>query len=190
MNKNDALRIKKGITMLFLTAFSFLVFFPSLLFSQNINKGYFNRTKLALLPGVGDNGSAFHQSGTEISNVNGWYVNSRLALGIGVGIVPYVNPTITTIPVFGNVNYSLRDKKSTPYLFGNLGYSFLTNSHTSGGLLAEIGTGWQFKLGRKSFIGPEIGYRHQKYRIQYYDGPDGSVGDQLNALSIGVTIRF
>jgi len=79
------------------------------------------------------------------------------------------------------------NKKSTPYFYGNVGYSFTTNRQTSGGLLSEIGTGWQFGLGLKSYIGPEIGYRHQEYS---YDFSDGSVAGNLNSLSIGLILTF
>jgi len=173
--------------VLLLTCF----FCPLFLFSQTIKEGYFNRTKLGVLPGLtNEEGSAFKQRGTEISNINGWYLNPKLAIGLGLGIAAYVNPTITTIPVYGSINYALANKRSTPYFYGNLGYSFTTTRYTNGGLLSEIGTGWQFGLGRKSQFGPEIGYRYQKYNYEFIDGSDGNIGGHLNSLSIGIVFTF
>jgi len=117
-------------------------------------------------------------------------VNSKLAIGLGVGIAAYVNPTITTIPVYGSINYSLANKRSTPYFYGNVGYSFATTRHTNGGLLSEIGTGWKFGLGRKSHLGPEIGYRYQEYNYEFIDSSYGNIGGHLNSLSIGIVFTF
>jgi len=41
--------------------------------------GYFNRTKLGVLPGLtNEEESPFKQRGTEISNINGWYINTNI----------------------------------------------------------------------------------------------------------------
>lgn len=55
------------------------IFCPLFLFSQSIKEGYFNRTKLGVLPGLtNEEGSPFKQRGTETSNINGWYINTNI----------------------------------------------------------------------------------------------------------------
>ncbi|WEK21403.1 MAG: hypothetical protein P0Y49_09655 [Candidatus Pedobacter colombiensis] len=159
--------------------------------AQDVNrKGYFNKTKVGFLPGLKDQqGAAFKQRGTEISSVNGYYVTPKLALGVGVGIAAYVNPTVTTIPVYIQANYDLTNGKSTPYLFGGTGYSFSVTSHTGGGLMAEGGLGWKIPIKTRTSISPELGYRYQRVSYDFVDAP-GSIKDNLSSISIGVSLRF
>ena len=133
-------------------------------------------------------GSSSRQRGTEISQVFGWYIANGLAVGPGAGIDSYVSPNITIIPLYGSLNYTPRSDASGLAIYGNLGYGFAANRRTSGGLVAEAGLGWKFRLSEWSRLGPEIGYRQQGYGLDY--GNKGGMNYRLKALSVGVVLNY
>ena len=143
---------------------------------------YFNKSFIGFLPSTNNSGNSFSkQRGTLISTVNGIKINSNLAVGIGVGIGAYVNPTFTSIPVFLDGNYYLYKKNNSPYAYADLGYSFSTANFIKGGILLEAGLGWKFKITDKFMLGPQVGYRNQSINKNT---------DHLGSISIGVTSTF
>ena len=162
--------------------------------SSNINaqdlsrKGFFNKTKLGVAirmntspsySGIGDEGN-----GTEITTINGWHINKHVSLGLGLSASTYINPTLTSYPVFANAHYYFKESVKTPYTFTNLGYGITSNRY-NGGLLYEIGAGYNLKLGKKTALTPEISYKYQDFR---YKTSDGKIA--LSSIALGIGILF
>ncbi|RRN76145.1 hypothetical protein EIM50_26175 [Pseudoxanthomonas sp. SGD-10] len=172
------------------------LFFPVLLiislssYAQSPREGYFNKTKLSIplrLSTTPEYQSGFFDKsghGTEITNINGWHFNQKLAIGLGISVTSYVGPTISTYPVFGNLNYYFKDSPSSPYVYGNAGYGLVFKKNYEGGAMLEIGSGLNLKLGKKSRLTPEVGYKFQK--INASSNHDISI----SSLNIGLGLMF
>lgn len=160
---------------------------------ESDRQGYFNITKVGFLFRLNESpaqtGLSRYGNGTEISTINGWNLNSQLAAGIGIGISTYINPTITTFPVYADVRYYFKDTRKTPYLFSNIGYGIITKDNRDGDFLFEAGAGWSLRLGKKMNLTPEIGYRHQEYNIRF-DGSSDKIDAEINSISVGIGIHF
>lgn len=176
--------MKKSILI---QTFAIILFITTVAYTQEKEIGYFNRFRIGFLPGIqNQNESAFKQRGTLISTINGWKFNAHLGAGLGVGISSYVNPTITMIPIYANIDYYFLKKRSTPYIYGNVGYSFATTNAINGGLLTDVGLGWKFSAGKKINLGPEFGYRYQEYKHDF----NTSVKERLKSIFVGFNIMF
>ncbi|MBB2148275.1 hypothetical protein [Pedobacter gandavensis] len=181
---------RKNWMLAMLLSLSITCYKSSVSAQSSIKRGYFNKTKVGFLPGLNDQDQrGFKQRGTEITNVNGYFVSPQFTVGIGLGIVAYVNPTITTIPIFIHAEYDLKNGKSVPYLFGGTGYSFSTANLTTGGLMAESGLGWRIPASNRTSISPELGYRYQRVKYKFI-GSSGYAKDNISSLSIGASLRF
>lgn len=153
--------------------------------AQPMRSGYFNKTKIGVpfrletSPSVSQKGH-----GLELHNINGWHVTSKLSAGIGVSSIGYVNPTISTYPIYGNAVYHFKESSKTLFVYGNAGYGIVFKNPFDGGLFLEVGTGINIKLGKRNNIVPELGYRFQKI------GSISSEDFSLQSLSFGVGILF
>ena len=136
------------------------------LFAQKITKqekGYFNLTEL----GYHAAGSIVKETifggnedpsnpgwGISVKNINGIFVNNNLSLGIGIGLDSYgfkngnsdAYPGFTTLPIFGDLRYYLKNKANTFFAYGDLGSSVAISDGFSRGLLYNIGIGYKFKV--------------------------------------------
>jgi hypothetical protein len=160
--------------------------------AQQQKGSYFNKSKLGILPGLkGTATNSFNsQGGTQLATVQGIYLTEQLALGLGIGTSSYTNPYISSFPIYLNADYYLFKKKSTPYLYGNLGYNFVHTDPLKGGVFSESGLGWRFKTGKKNgYMGPEIGYRYITYGYSLANNP-GTAHDYLDALSLSFSFSF
>ena len=175
------------------TIFSSLMLLMSVASLAQQQKGsYFNKSKLGILPGLkGTSTSSFNsQGGTQLATVQGIYLTEQLALGLGIATSSYTNPYISSSPIYLNTDYYLFKKKSTPYLYSNLGYNFVHTDPLKGGIFTESGFGWRFKTGKKNgYMGPEIGYRYITYGYSLANSP-GTANDYLDALSLSFSFSF
>lgn len=161
-------------------------------FSQDdLREGYFNKTKLGFLLRLDEKpegrGLSKNGSGTEMSTINGLYLNESVSMGIGIGISTYVNPTITSIPLYADFQYFLLKRKKTPFLYADLGHSFLSKKNYQGGMIFNAGLGYNLKLARHLRISPELGYRLQKYSIT---SGNSKIDASVSSLAVGVSVSF
>lgn len=166
-----------------------LLLFTTLINAQDLSrKGFFNKTKLGVAirmntspsySGIGDEGN-----GTEITTINGWHLNQHVSLGLGISASTYINPTLSSYPVFANAHYYFKESFKAPYTFANLGYGITSNRY-NGGLLYEIGAGYNLKLGKKTALTPEISYKYQDFR---YKTSDGKIA--LSSIALGIGMLF
>lgn len=163
-------------------------------YSQEITrKGFFNKTKVALLVRLKtepelNTTSQFNKmrNGTEITTINGWYINSKFGVGLGVSSTSYVNPTLTFYPVFANFHYYFIDKVKTPFIFGNVGYNIEFKEFYKGGLLYEAGLGYNFKLSKNTALTTDFAYKYQDFGFEFFTDQKAS----LQSLSLGIGFLF
>ncbi|MBY0245357.1 MAG: porin family protein [Sphingobacteriaceae bacterium] len=162
----------------------------SLVFAQKINEGTFSKIKIGALSRINksDNNTIGDEGGNEISYIHNYFINPHFSVGVGAGIIGYLNPTVSTVPIFANATYHVFKEGSSPYLYSNLGYSIWLAENQNGSVFTELGLGLKFKVGKKLKIAPELGYRYQ--RFEYDFGELGKLSDYLSSLSIGVSFYF
>ena len=114
-------------------------------------------------------------------------MNESVSVGIGLGITTYVNPTITSIPLYADLQYFLLKKAKTAFVYVDLGHSFITKKHHSGGMMFGSGLGYNLKLARSVRISPELGYKIQKYSIK---SGNSEIDASVSSLSVGAAVSF
>lgn len=158
--------------------------------AQNKKWEYFNKIKIGFLPGLNDpDDSPFKQRGSELSVINGVYLGSQTAIGIGIGSAAYVDPTIAMYPVYADFEYYFRNKKNTPFVYSKLGYAFTITKSNIGGVMGGVGAGWRFKSGKNGYWGIESGYRQQQYGYKFSNVAE-VINEQIRSISIAVNFSF
>ncbi len=164
------------------------VFFIKSIYAQepSLRQGYFNKTKIAIAIRTNTSPSNKKEgNGTEITTINGFHLNNKLSLGLGISATSYINPTVSTYPVFANVHYYIKDTRKTPFIFGNLGYNIPPSNSYKGGVLMEVGGGYNLKLGKKIALTPELSYKYQDFKFKASDGKLA-----LSSISMGIGLLF
>lgn len=160
--------------------------------AQNTSRhGFFNKTKLGALirtktEPTGTTNFSKMGNGTEITTINGYFINSTWAVGLGISANSYVNPTLSMYPVFANIHYYFKDQAKTPFAFANMGYNIFFDDFYKGGILYEVGLGYHLKLGKKTILTPEIAYKYQDYNMKNASTKKSN----LQSISLGVGILF
>lgn len=140
--------------------------------------------------------------GVSLSTTNGIYLTDQLSVGINLAIQSYTDAP-TFYPVSVEAAYFFKNEEKTPYVYGNLGRSFVSAGDLikSGGISSELGIGWIFKLW-KIRVSPEFSIRNERFRVrtfEYVENKDGTyqyqttgpyVGDNLFQYSFGLGIFF
>jgi hypothetical protein len=117
-------------------------------------KGYFNLTKIGLIPG--------NPTGASFITINGYQVNPYLLSGIGIGIEKF---DFESYPIFGNIQYNFMNERFSPFISFYGGYSFVKRNDGDikryGGILfgSEVGFKSYFNDNFAFYMG--IGYRYQ-----------------------------
>ena len=126
-------------------------------------KGYFNLTELGYHAAdsfvketifSGNEDPSNPGWGISVKNINGIFVNANLSLGIGIGLDAYsfkngnsdAYREFTTMPIFGDVRYYLKNKANAFFAYGDLGSSVAISDSFSRGLLYNLGIGYKFKV--------------------------------------------
>lgn len=185
----------KNTNSLFLSSI-FLIASSIHAFAQdgNTRSGYFNNTKVGLMSVL-----SAEYGGGFISTVNGWHFTENLSAGIGISVQGYRDAPVF-YPVSAHAAYFLKETISSPYVYGNVGYSLTFEELYKGSMSYELGLGWQFKVGGIS-MGPEVGFRREGWRartaeitqtqgetIIAYTGP--YVKDFLRQINFGISLFF
>lgn len=107
--------------------------------------GYINTSGFELLAGADETSPYFY-------TMNGYQFNPRIAVGIGIGYIPYRDP-LDLLPVYLQLNVNMVEANSAPFLFMKTGYNFsiasenihLIENH-NGGWMISPGMGIQFNV--------------------------------------------
>jgi hypothetical protein len=106
------------------------------------------------------------ESRVKLNFINGIQFNPYTSLGIGTGLI-VVNYS-TLVPVFADLRCYFLNKKTSPYLSFDMGYSFdAENSFEGRGFLMSILIGININLSRNFSINLGVGYDSQK--LDWYD---------------------
>jgi hypothetical protein len=153
-------------------------------------KGYFNLTEMSFAVGKTD-------ASMGISTVNGYIIKPHFSLGLGVAYDYYVTAG-SLLPVFADVRITFHDKRFTPFIYGDGGYSFgitsNNNDQLKGGVFLNPGIGIKSYISKRSALIISAGARVQGLQYQFTDPVNSSVTDRTNTyytmLVVKVGIRF
>jgi hypothetical protein len=151
-------------------------------FFETKKKGFINITEVGV--GVGPDNVAY-----SLSTVNGYLIKPHFSLGAGAGYDHYVN-TGSVVPVFLDMRIVLHDKRFTPFLYSDAGYSFAVSSASlsgfKAGLMFNPGFGVKTYVGKTTAFVLSFGIKIQNIR---YDIPDPS-GATNNMISYNNYIQL
>ena len=152
-------------------------------------KGYFNLTELTV-------GISKSDASVGISTVNGFIVKPHLYLGLGVAYDYYVTAG-SMLPLFADVRITFHDKRFTPFLYGDAGYSFAVASNNGdqlqGGLFLNPGVGLKSYISKRSALLISIGARVQGLQYHVANAPISVPNEQstyYTMLVLRAGIRF
>lgn len=170
------------------TLFVFLLFKSQQLFSQSdtiLNKqekGYFNLTEGGYYYGLNDRrtqigpnsfrSTAATVNAISLRNINGFFVNNHLSLGVGVGLDGFQikdGDFYNTFQVFGDVRYYFKNAENTWYAYGNLGRAMVIDDGFEKGLSGGGGIGVKFMISYKTVTTLSFGYNEQEIKTNPQD---------------------
>jgi hypothetical protein len=140
------------------------------------------------------------QAEIQLQTINGVSYKTFLA-GIGLGMDDYYE---RTFPLFVDLRKRFSRKETAPFLYGDVGYSFISkNSKTEwemdrkGDLYYAIGFGYEIATNSKVKAVFDVGYSYKRFSriidnepwrssLHYFDTYDYS----LNRISIRAGLRF
>jgi len=108
--------------------------------------------------------------GMGVHVINGYQFNPYVSLGAGVGLDVYFDDGLT-LPLFADLRINFLDKRVSPYIAFDIGYTFrLTGLDYGNGLLFLPISGARFKLSDKYALNVGLGLGVQGNKSQiYYD---------------------
>jgi hypothetical protein len=119
---------------------------------------YANMTRIGFLTGVGEPIFSW-------SNLNEFWFDNNLGIGLGVGFDRYPNDTM--MPLFVDLRL-MAAGVVRPYVLAGVGYSVHQSgrsSSESGGLMLHIGIGIALPVDEDKSLIAEVGYKHQSGKI-------------------------
>ena len=128
-----------------------------------------------------------------IQTINGYQFSSLLSTGIGIGFDNTFNNNF--IPIFLDIRSNFINGIVSPFIVGDIGYSFLLNKNSNytykGGLLINPCLGIKFFISSATALNFSIGYLIQKYTVtSNYDGYNNYIyyeTEKYITIKLGVT---
>jgi len=155
------------------------------------SKGYVNNTDF----GIMINRNGYFDVPINFLMVNAYKFPFNTTLGIGTGIESFVDPVI---PLFLDAKYYVFDKKVSPFIILQTGYSFPFNKDTEeyqskGGYLFNAGCGVRVFISKSSAWLFSLSYMYQELQTtKNYSWQSGTVITDyfINSLNIRVGFYF
>lgn len=139
-------------------------------------KGYFNLTEMSI-------GISKMDASIGLSTVNGFIIKSHLSAGIGVAYDYYVTAG-SMVPVYTDVRITFHDRRFTPFLYSDMGYSFGVASNNDnqlkGGLFLNPGIGLKSYISKRSALLISVGARVQGLQYHVVD-PVSAINTQVSS---------
>jgi hypothetical protein len=177
--------------------FSVFLVLPFTLIAQQVTKqerGYFNITELGFfitsnvtksLSGTDKIKSNAHA--LSLRNINGFFLNNNLSVGLGVGLDGYTfnqdrYHLDNTFLVFGDFRYYLKNESNTFFLYGDIGTSMAIDDNVEKGLIYNAGAGYKLMPTKRIGLIGSIGYNRQNINNnsnsikEYYSGCSLKIG--------------
>jgi len=131
--------------------------------------------------------------------IGGYFLDSRLSVGIGIGVESlYSIPTpesALTVPVLADVKGYLFNKSKTPFAFVTVGKSFQFNEN-SASFQIEPGVGYNWSFAKRFALHATLSYKLKYYNdITFYgncfpDNVERSLPITFHFMSLGIGISF
>lgn len=132
------------------------------------NAGFYTIFDLGFTFAFG-NESYYNPVGANMNLVNGFHINPKYALGVGIGLEGL---TEAILPAFAEGKYTLKESKFSPEFRLQVGYAFSLDRYYSGsnkgGILISPLIGFRNYTRNSGFIF-SIGYRFQNLYSKYTD---------------------
>jgi hypothetical protein len=151
----------------------FLVFFIFLYSASAKSQGFeklsfFNLTEIGYGAGIGKvkfenlNGSEKNESTYfRLRTQFGYFISTRLSIGMGLGLDGYHENTFNTAPLFTDVRYYVTDRPQTFFVFANTGYAIPLGNNFEKGFMGGIALGRKISRRRLTLL-PSVGLHVQQ----------------------------
>ena len=111
--------------------------------------------------GLPTGGSYHYPVSLGVQTVNGYQLNHRFTVGLGIGIQAYGPNGMYLLPVFADGRVHFPQKNWTPFIALDLGYAFSLRGTERGGLLLNPSVGGRVPISKSTALTMSIGYRSQ-----------------------------
>ncbi len=142
--------------------------------------GYLGLIEVGLALGAG---GPFSEGmiGGGIDFINGYQLNEKLSLGLGVGVLFY-NVDYYEIPIFIDMRYTITKKKFAPAVFLDMGYIV---TEGKGGMIGELGFGFRNYINNKNAIHFGLSYSARVFNLA-----QGERDDALGVANVKCGFSF
>jgi hypothetical protein len=143
--------------------------------------GFFGNTKLSYLD-ISDTSPVNVRS---LRTINGFFINPKLSLGIGIGLDGVDTKHYgfhNTFNISADARYYLKTAHDGIFFYGNIGPSIKIDDNFEEGLMANLGIGHKVTIGSSFVIVPSIGYYHQQYKKGSFTFNNQAVAFKLGFL--------
>ena len=121
--------------------------------------------------------------------VNGVQISPYVFVGGGMGI-RYDFDWGVLLPLFANARVYFINRKITPYVSTDLGYSFAWNKESKGGLYFAFTPGISIKITSKSAVNIGTGFGLQNINYSNYDDNNPYRYDYINEVGLFLTLNI
>lgn len=141
-------------------------------------KGYQAFIELGVIGNLGDaDGNSSEGGMGKLNIINGYRFSNHLYAGLGVGV--RISKLSPLIPIFADARYFILNKKTTPYISCDIGYSILAEGkYEFGGFMLAPEIGTSFKITPKSAFNIGLGFELQQIKV--YSSEVVLMGASLN----------
>lgn len=167
-----------------------------------VSKGYRNFTETGLIVGIDQFGYGTDW-GVYLHTVNGYQLNRFIYTGGGIGLERLTSYQESFLPLYGRVAVDLLNKKTTPFIFSDLGYAhFWTredqgdwnwqeNYKDRGGLYFSTGMGVRIFTSSKVSVVTGLTYKRTVHHKEFNNW-NGFVQQKItyNRMGINVGVSF
>lgn len=146
--------------------------------------GYRGIVETGFQVGVGD----FRNDRVKVNVINGIQINPHLYIGQGLGFRYYIESDVVAVPIFVDIRTHFINKKISPYLSLDIGYTLNASDDFSGmGLIVAPTAGASFKFTKNFGLLVGLGYEMQNADSYYYGYYDKNVNFGAINLHVGIT---
>lgn len=139
--------------------------------------------------------SNYKMYGNSIHLTGLYNLNTKIALGLGLGLDRYENPGFNSFPIFATVHYRPLSKLPKGYIYSNAGYA-IGGSDFVPGFMFDLGIGYKKMFKRHFGLNFQLGYnlKHQRLDNSIYLESQEIVYEKINryrhSLALGVGLIF
>ncbi len=167
------------------------------LYAQNVvkpsktkqEKGYFNILEVGYFVGTSNLSYEDVKLSTPLNvrslrTVNGWFLNPKFSLGLGVGVDGNETKSFgffNTFIVYADARYYLKNSKDGWFFYSDLGKAVELDVFFEKGLFLNAGGGYKFNIG-KTMLVPSLGYNQQNFQSSNSDYRNSSLAIKLGFL--------